>query len=810
MDSPIHEMRSALRSLRRTPAFTLTAVLTLALGIGLSAAVWTVAEALLVRELPVRDQDRLVLLWGQTPDRAFDHYPMSLGDGREFARRTATLERVAFFAYEGAWPTPIRDAGGMSRLRQALVSGEFFDVLGARPLLGRALRADDDQVGAAPVAVLSHGAWQRHFGGDADIVGRQILVHGNGVAYGIVGVMPRGLDYPRGVDYWVPLVPARAGQPGGDAAPVAVDLVGRLRPGSTATTVRAELTAFFRRAEAAPWQRDLHGVVHVLPRFVLGEAKPAVIVFAVAAALLLVIACINVANLLVVRGVARSREIAVRSALGASRLRVVLQLLTENAALALGGAALGMIVAAGAVRSFVAFAPASTPRLHEIQLNPIALAGALVITAVALLLFGLAPAIMTTRVEAQHVLRSGTRQSPSRRARLASEALVAGQVALAVLVLSAAALITRSLIELERAELAIEPSHLLIGELAFYYDRVDSREEQLALLDRLLPAVRAVPGVLAASPVVAIPFAGSGGWDARLAAEGQPEADAAANPMLNVDVVVPDYFSTVGLSVIRGRSFTDDDREGDPVVVVVSQSTARHFWPGEDPIGRRLTMGRNQERKFTVVGVVPDTRYRELRTARPSIYFPLRQSFFPYAPLNLVMRTSGPPAELVPALRRAVSGVDAGVALASAAPFDTFLDRPLAQPRLNALLLLVFAGAAVALAAIGLFGVMATVVRQRTRELGVRMALGATAGDVARMMLRRGIAIATAGLALGLLGALLANRLLVALLYEVTPTDAVTLIVVAVLLLVIATLASVIPARSSTRIDPAVALRVEV
>jgi putative ABC transport system permease protein len=306
-----------------------------------------------------------------------------------------------------------------------------------------------------------------------------------------------------------------------------------------------------------------------------------------------------------------------------------------------------------------------------------------------------------------------------------------------------------------------------------------------------------------------VPFSGSGGWDGRPAAEGQSAEEAAGNPMLNMEVVVPDYFATLGLRLSRGRGFTDEDRAGAPAVVVVSRSAARHYWPNQDPIGKRLMMGPNLERTFTVVGVVPDTRYRELRDARPSIYFPLLQSFFPFAPLNLAIRTSGPPAEVVPALRRAIADVGGGVALASAAPFGTFLDEPLAQPRLNALLLAIFSVTAVALAAVGLFGVMATVVRQRTRELGVRMALGATSGVVGRMVLRRGMTIATAGMSLGLLGALIANRLLLALLYEVSPTDGVTLGAVAVLLLVIATLACVLPARASTRIDPVLALRAE-
>ena len=803
----MNDVRYAFRTLRTGPGFALTAILTLALGIGLATAVFTVADALLLRRLPVRDQDRLVVLWGQAPDRSFD-YPFGLDEAREFARRTRSLAQVAFFGYEGAWPRPIRDGERISRLRGALVSGEFFDVLGAQPVLGRALHAADDVVGAAPVVVLSHGIWQRQFGGDARVLGRQIVTYGTGVAYTIVGVMRQGLDYPRGADMWAALVPART-RPGTDSTVADVEVIGRLRPGATAAHARAELTAFYGRPEGSPWNRDMRGVVHTLPRLVLGETQPALIAFAAAAGLLLLITCINVANLLLVRGLARVREIAVRSALGAGRGQVIAQLLTENALLAVAGGVLGIAVAAGAVQVFVAVAPPGLPRLDEIQLNATALAGAVGITGLAMLIFGLAPAVITSRVEIERVLRSGTRQSASRRSRLGTEGLVVGQIALALLVLSAAGLVARSLTKLERADLSFQPSHLLIGDLALRYDQFDSPAKQQALLERLLPQVRAIPGVQAVSPVVAAPFSGPGGWDGKFAAEGQSPERAAANPMLNMEVVTPDYFATLGIPVRRGRVFTDADREGAQPVVVISESVARLYWGTDDPIGKRLRIGEHLERTVTVVGVVPDTRYRELREARPSVYFPLRQPFFPFEPVTLAIRTAGPPAELVPTIRRVIAEMEPGVALASAAPFGTYLEEPLAQPRLNALLLAVFAGSAVALAAVGLFGAMATMVRQRTRELGVRMALGATARDLRRMVMGRGLAIAAAGSALGLVGALLANRLLSALLYEVAPTDLVTLAAVTGFLVGVAALASLVPAQSSTRIDAVIALRAE-
>ncbi len=794
----------AYRHLLQRRAFTATISLTLALGVGLSTAVFTVADALLLRPLPVRDQDRLVLLWTRDPSGDFEHYPLGLDDARELGRRTRALERVAFYSYYGASPKPVVDGDRITRLRRAQVSGDFFDVLGVEPELGRTLRPADNVTGAEPVVVLSHSAWQRRFGGDPRVLGKTLRMYDDGTAYTIVGVMPQGLEYPAGTDFWATVMATVPAKARGD---IAVDVVGRLRPEATPADARAELTSFLQRPQASAAQRRRQGVVHSLAEIVLGDVRPALLVFAAASALLLLITCINVANLLLVRGLERAREVAVRSALGASRGRIVAHLLAENALLALAGGAIGVAVAAVAVRAFIALAPTGLPRADQIHLDGTALAGALAITAFAMLVFSLAPVLTTSRVEAQQVLRSGDRQSAGRRSRRLGQALVVGQVALAMLVLSAAGLIARSLMELQRADLSLEPSHLLIGDLSLQFDRYDGVEKQRALVESLLQRLRATPGVLGVSPVVAAPFSGSSGWDGKLAAAGQTEEEAAANPMLNMEVVSPDYIETLGTPLLRGRGFTAADREGAPAVVVVSESVARHFWPGSDPIGRRLTMGPGSEETFEVVGVVADTRYRDLRDARASVYFPLRQSFFPYAPLSLAIRTSGPPAALVPTIRRTIAETAPGVALADAAPFETLLEAPLAQPRLNALLLAIFAAAAVALAAVGLFGVMMTMVRQRARELGVRMALGATAADLRRLVVRHGLALAMIGLGFGLAAAFAATRTLESMLYDVDPTDAPTLAIVAVFLLIVTAIATAIPARSSTRVDPMSILR---
>ncbi len=796
----------AARSLRRAPGFALTAVLTLALGIGLSTAVFTVADAILIRRLPVGDQDRLVVLWSETREQTAD-WPFALDDIREMARRRGALEQAGFVGYYGSAPQTIQDGDQVYRLRRSLVSGNFFEVLQSPPVLGRALRAEDDLPGAAPVAVLSHRAWRQRFGGDPAIVGRQLWIHDTGRAYRIVGVMPQGLDYPEATDFWAPLVATSTGT-ADSLNLVSLHLVGRLRPGASRADAEAELTSYLQRPEAPAWSRDFRGAGEELPTLVLGRTKPAVLIFVAAAALLLLLTCINVANLLLVRGLGRSREFVVRSALGAGRRRLVGQLLSESALLALAGGVLGVGLALAAVRGFVAMAPGEIPRLDEIRVDGGAILAAIGITATATMLFALAPAFATSRVTLHDVLRAGSRQSGrGRRVRIATEGLVAAQIALAVMVLFAAGLIGKSLLKLERVDLAFEPKRVLIGELALRVEAADGVAKQLARLDGVLARVAAVPGVEAVSPALTVPFAPTGfGIAGFLARPGQTKDESAQNPLLNMEVIAPNYFTTLGIPVLRGRPFSAADVKGGTPVVIISESTARHYWPGADPLGQTLTFGPTDP-PLTVVGVVPNTRYRELRTARATAYFPLPQAAFPVIPLTLVIRTAGPPASIVGAVRKAIAEGDPGVALASASPFETLLDQPRAQPRLNAMLLAAFAATALILAAVGLFGVIATMVRYRTGEFGIRMALGATPAGMRRLVMGRGLAIAAAGTATGIGGALVTSRLLTDLLFEVGPSDLITLGLAAALILGVATVASLIPAQVSMGIDPGISLR---
>ena len=800
------QLRTATRSLARASGFTITAVLTLMLGIGFSTGVFAVAHTLLLTPLPVRDEQALVVLWARTADGSVPNFPLGAEEARAFARSARSLERIASFTYQSPFPQPVVQGDRIVRMRQAQVSGNFFSVLGANAYLGRTIGEPDDRSGAGPVAVISYDAWHRYFAADPRVLGRRLQIYSSGIAYTVVGVAARGLAFPAETEYWVPL---STSIPAGDEQFVALNLIGRLATGGTPERARSELSSFYARPDAPPARPKLDAIVKPLRTVVLGDTRAAVIAFAIAVALLLVITCINVAALLLVRGLTRIQEMAVRSALGARRRHLLSLLLVEGSVLALIGGVLGVAFAAVGLRAFVAFAPPDLPRLSEVGLSATAIVASITVTVASLLAFAIVPAWSQSDVDTQTVLRSGTRQSMGRRSRVVTEALVVGQIALALIIVSGAALITRSLINLQRAELAFEPSHLLVADLAFRAGEYTGGARQTLLLDQLLAVIEAIPGVVAASPVVAAPFSGIGGWDARLSADGQTARDAAVNPMLNVEVVAPAYFRTLSLRLLEGRPLNDTDRERALRVVVVSESVARYYWPSKEALGKRLLVP-SDTLAFTVVGVVQDTRYRDLRAPRASIYFPLHQSFFPFAPTTLVVRSTGPPEALISTIRQAVASGAPGVEIARIEPFEQFMRGPLALPRMNTALLVVFASAALLLAAVGLFGAMASLVRHRTRELGIRMALGATPSQVKKMVLKRGLGVAGLGVTVGCLGALLANRALRSLLYAVSPTDAVTLVLVTALLLLVAVIATIVPARAAMRIDPGIALRADV
>jgi putative ABC transport system permease protein len=804
-----HELQIALRGLRRTPTFFATAVLILAVGIGMSVAMFTVFRTVLVRKLPVVDQDRIAVMWTyrDNPNVDFSLGPNTLAEVRRTAR---TMRDVAGVMHGGALSVAMLDGDHPLSLNRSLVTGNFFDVLGARPVLGRLLHASDDDAGpydaagtyASKTMVISYRAWQDKFGGDSSIVGRHFTEPLLGWRYTVVGVAPPGLSYPADVDFWIPIW-------GGWTSGASVFAVARLAPGATPSAAADEYFSIENRELP---QLHLRGATaKTFSETVLGDARPVLALLTAAVGLLLLIACINVGNLLLLRASSRAGEMAVRRALGAAYADIVRQLVVESTLLAVAGGVAGWALAAVLVRALVAFAPPQLPRLDEIRLSgaPVWIAAA--IATLSLLIFGVLPSLFAARANLASPLRFDSRVgSESRRRRVARQTLVASQVALATIMLGGAALLARSLARLEWQDTGYDPDHLSILTFTWSARKIDSADKLLDLSDRLMRRVESIPGVTAATPTVIPPLLGDGVWHWRFDREGQTDAEAERNPTIPIETGGPDYFKTFGIPVIRGRAFNDADRERAPGVVIVSESVARRFWPGEDPIGKRLRTenipdpGGKPWR--TVVGVVPDTHLRSLREASPTVYFPwLQSSWQGY----FAIRSSLPLSALLPSLRQAGFDVDPDVRLWHAQTMDELLAGPLAEPRVGTLLMSTFGLVALLLAAIGLYGVMTALVRDQTREIGVRMALGATPAIVRGSVLRRATMVTCAGAAAGLGIALVSSRLLRSLLFDVSPTDPIALGGACLVLVVVGIIAASLPAWRATRIDPVRALRSE-
>ena len=793
----------AVRTLLRAHGFTAAAVVTLGLGIGLAVAMFTVSDAVLRRPLPVRDQERVVVLWGEGKG-SVRRLPLTPEHFERFREGPRTLQEMAGTLSARAAPLPVRDGQRALMLNLAAVTGNFFGVLGSPPALGRTLRPDDDVVGAAPVMVISHSLWHTHFNGDPSVIGHHLALLQSGVTYTVVGVASPGLEYPAGADLWVPL-----------HAGVEVVPLGRLARDATPRQAAAELRASFQRDASVAW-RDLRAGSSPLPQVVTGDVRSALLILSSAAALLLLIACINVANLLLVRASGRMQEIAVRQALGAGRGRILRQLLTESSVLALAGGLLGVALAETLVRGLLVLAPPELPRLEEIRLAGVPFGMAVAVTVAATLAVGLIPALRASGSVASRVHGGGRSSTEPKARRREQHVLAIAQVGLAIVVLSAAGLLSRSLWQLERLDMGFTTDRLAILQLAWPTGKFDTPESLYALYDLLVPRVEALPNVVSAAPFSVRPFAGAtGGIDGPFAPEGTPEAELATSPTLSTEVVGPGYFRTFRVPLLRGRAFTDADREDSPRVVVVSEDVAQLFWPGEDPVGKRLGLGRPERAEdwWTVVGVVPAIRYRVLREAVSTVYVSYRQFIggpgMLAAPRMLAVRARGEPAAVVPSVRHAIHETDRGVVVTGAETMERIVANQLAQPRLVAALLGVFGTGALLLAAIGLYAVLAYLVWRRTRELAIRQALGASPSRLRSSVLGQALVIAGVGIVLGLAGALAGGRLIRSFLFGVAPNDPLTLVGVAAMLLIVALAAAYVPARRASRADPAALLRGE-
>jgi putative ABC transport system permease protein len=806
LERVLRDLELAIRGLRRSPGFAVAAIAILGLGIGMSTAMFTIYRAVLVDRLPVADQDRLIIM--HPLDRGGSHLDPPLPFLKEMRRDSGTIRAVAGVYHIGALPAALLDGTTSFALAEGIITPNLFDVLGARPFLGRFIRPADGDAGAPGVLVLTFQTWHRLFNADRGIIGHTFVVPYDRSRLTVVGVAPPGLEYPAGVEAWVAAKPDFTAQ---------VDVLARLAPGATIEAARSTFYALLQRVnpfagETLPDLPKISGIeAHSFTQELLGSARPAITILTLAVVLLLVIACVNVGNLVLVRTTARTREIAVRRAIGASYGDITHQLVVENAVIGVVGGGAGLLCAQLLLRVLLAFAPAQLPRTDVLRLGGAPAGVALGVTAVAVLLFGLFPAFVAARAAPYGVLRSDTRsgsEAPS--GRRTRRWLVSSQMALALIMLAGAALLARSLDRLLRMDLGYQPHHVSLLSVTGPQSVFSSADKNVEVAERLMTRLRAVPGLESVTPIESVPFKGQSFFIMKMARADQPASERANSPFIPFDIGGEEYFQTLQIPIIRGRGFLKTDTKEGEKVVVLSEALAHRFWPNDDAVGKQLrNVYDTTNTVWTVVGIARDTHFRSLRDVAPVIYVPFAQLWTAWWSGQLAVRTRGPLSGLLPSMRSAVRDVDPGIVIWKTDTMDQLLDGPLAQPRLSALLLSSFSVVALLLAAIGLYGVMSSLVRQRTREIGVRIALGATARDVRTLVLGEALRVVALGAGIGLAGALLGTRLLSSLLFGVRPTDPAALLGSCALLVAIGVCAAYVPARHAGRIDPARALRAE-
>ncbi len=799
------DMMHSWRTFRRSPGFAVIALLTLALGIGANTAIFSVVNGLLLRDLPFGDPDRVVRVWGAHKDSGVDRSQISAGDFVDLRTRQRSFTTLGAFSWGGG--TYI-GTGDPVPLAGARVDAGVFAALGVRPYLGRTFAVGEDSSGVNPTIVLGFNAWRRVFGGDSTIVGKAVNVSGRSRT--VIGVLPPGFFFPTmaEAEIFTPL----------DLTPVLRDVnrtrkfhnlgvIGRLRPGATVAQAGADLKSIMAQLERDfPESNSNMSVATVGMRdAVVGDTRPALLVLLGASLLVLLIACANVAGMLLSRAVSRRQELAVRAALGAGRARLVRQMMTESLVLALGGGAIGLAVALWGTRALVASAGDRLPAASQVTVDATVLLTALAVSIASGVVFGLVPALAASR-GIQLALKESSRGTSSGVSRHRMRTvLVTGQLALAVMLLVGAGLLVRSLVGLQKRDLGYSIESTLTFELMLAGDRYDSAAAQDQFFDALYTRLGALPGVVAVGGSGNIPM--RGGAMASLAIDGRPQPEGRL-PEVGYQPVSDNLFKAMGVPLKRGRAFGPQDHETAPPVVILSESLARTFWPNGDPIGSRVRLGPNPNDPWmTVVGIVSDVRMGVDGESRPTAYVSARQDH--WGGMAIVMRTTTDPMSMLPAVRREVRAIDATIPVADANSMKEVRTQGLTDRRLPMQLMAAFAVLALILAAVGVYGGMAYSVAARTREIGVRVALGAQPRNVFGMVLRQGMGAAAAGLTLGLLGAAALGRVLTSLLYGVKPTDVLTFVGVAGVLLTVVLAACLVPARRAVRVDPLEALRSE-
>jgi putative ABC transport system permease protein len=812
METLWRDLRFAARTLLKKPGFTFVLVLALALGIGANTAIFSVVNAVLLRPLPYKDAERLVWIWETNPRNDIEHEPTSPPNYNDWKTGNQSFEEMAGFVNTRLTLT---DHGEPERYDAAYVTAGFFEVLGVPSAVGRTFTPDEDKPNGPRVIVLSHGLWQRRFGGDPKIIGQAITVNGN--PYTVVGVMPANFKHPRpeanrNAEMWVPLQVdyAKAGRRGDY-----LGVIARLKPNVAIEQARAEMTTIAAQLEQQYPDTNTGWSTITVPlheRFV-GDVRPVLIVLLGAVCFLLLIACANVANLLLAHAAARQREMAIRTALGARRGRIIRQLLTESLLLAVVGGTLGLLLAVWGIEALVALSPGNIPRLNEVNLDARVLLFTFGVSVVTGVLFGLFPALQAANPNLNETLKEGGRgAAEGARGGRARRILVVAEVALALVPLVGAGLMAKSFMRLQDVDPGFNPERVLTVEIYLPGTTYKEGPQATAFYRELLTKVQNLPGVEAAGAIDTLPLSGGGNVLA-FYVEGHPLQPTDKTPDAEYRVVTPEYFQTMNIPLLRGRYLSEQDGPKSPKVFVINDTLARRYFGNEDPIGKRMNLGDEKDPDwYTVVGIVRDTRHESIGAdPYPQMYTVNTQ--VARRSMVLVARTAGEPASMIPTIRSTVTAMDSTLALNNARTMAQVVALSLARPRFNMLLMSLFAGVALVLAAVGIYGVMAYSVTQRTHEIGVRMALGASSVDVLRMVVRQGLALTLAGVGIGLVGAFIITRLIASLLsgllFQVGTHDPLTFVGIAGLLALVALAACLIPARRATKVDPMIALRYE-
>ena len=803
----LHDLRYAARLQRKNPGFTIVAVIALALGIGANTAIFSVVNTVLLRPLPYKDPERLVMVWEDASKQGYPRDTPAAANFVDWRDQNQVFEGMAAI-YDTSFN--LTGSGDPERLEGRSVSASLFPLLGVEPQLGRVFTAAEDQPGAQHVVLLSYALWQRRFGGDQGIVGQSLTL--NGESYVVVGVMPARFQFPSSDDQaWVPI--AFTQEDAGNRNRHYLQVLARLKPGVSLAQAQSEMSTIAARLQQQypESNTDLGAAVQPLHEHLVGDIKPALLVLLGAVGLVLLIACANVANLLLARAAVRQKEIAVRVALGARRWRLIRQFLTESVLLSTLGGLVGLAIAYGGLVVLKAFIPENISQAREISIDLKVLGFTFLVSVATGLIFGLAPAVQAARFNQIETLKEGGRDAATggsgKRLR---GLLVMAEVAISLVLLIGAGLLINSFLRLRNVDPGFRADNLLTMRVVLPDAKYETMDRRSVFYTDLINRVQSLAGVRSAAVTTNLPLYRQGN-SISIGIEGRPAPPPGQELIVVTRIVSPGYFDTMSIPLLQGRQLTEQDAKTTPRAVVISETMARRYWPGEDAVGKRISLGRirKPEDWFQVVGVVKDVRQFELTAEpKPQMYLTYRQAGF-FDARDLVVKTDVDPASMAASVRKAVWEIDKDQPVSNIQTMDEILADSIARQRFSMLLLAIFAAVALVLAGVGIYGVMSYSVAQRTHEIGIRMALGAQTGAVLKLAVGYGMKLVIAGLAIGLIAAFALTRVMSTLLFGVTATDPATFTLISLLLIAVAALASYIPARRATRVNPIIALRYE-